>query len=872
MGLPVIPDSMHLLRKGQHSAPIQQNRLDFDENGGTLLPKLNRRLPPFAEALGFPSTKGRGLFVSSTVIDSLANGIVFAFLLIYFQQVTVIPLPEIGVAMTVGRLIAIATPPLAGIALDRWGPRKVIIFGNFVSFIGVGISATTTEVWQIAVSQLLIQTGLNFYWTSSRGLVAVAANGEELPRWFGLLGALRNVGIGVGAVVASIFLSLETEILIRSLVALSSLAFIAASILLLLWRQPAGHDLPQAVASKGSGPAEPATEAESGYVGVFRDRRYMLLLGINLVLVFISMVLPLVLALWVVNVAKLNPSWAGALVLVNTTMVAVLSTLTVKMTERKKSTTVLIASFVLSALSFVMMWSAGAVAGQWMAAALLVLFIIIYSISEMLSTPYMNELSLSLAKEDNIGRYQGAFQSSWSLGMAVSPALFAGLLDISPSFLITVLLLICLVAVPMCFALRKKPKMTNTKRPDSIAVLEPFGNVAVSLVRAIRAEGLRVVTVTQWNVVPTLDPEVIKSSDVILLVDFADETVVDEISAALAGQEVVGIISGWEFFSGLVSEVAERLSLPGNDVDKSNLARNKWEMAKAFHESGVRHARTVVAGDANGLAHEVTANSLQYPLVVKPVENAGSVGVSIIQDPSELKAAASAAQAFPTEFPHGFALDNRVLAQEYVGGIEYSVESVAHQGRIHHVAITEKATTGGAHRAELGHIVPARLDEAAIDEVHSEVSRALTTLGFRNGVSHTEVKLWNGKAWIIEAGLRPGGDHIIRLVPLATGVDLAAAYVATSRGNEPDVNPRLDRTAGVQFVSPASGGRTKILAPFPEHPALAEGSFLVKDGDEVGPGVDNISRLAYAIVTSADRHQFDEDIRTVVGQIRIATV
>lgn len=836
-----------------------------------MLPKLNRRLRPLAEALGFPATKGRGLFVSSTVIDSLANGIVFAFLLIYFQQVTVIPLPEIGVAMTVGRLIAIATPPLAGIALDRWGSRKVIIFGNFISFIGVGISGITTEVWQIAVSQLLIQAGLNFYWTSSRDLVAIAANGEELPRWFGLLGALRNVGIGVGAVVASIFLSLQTEILIRSLVAISSLAFISASVLLLLWRQPARH-LPSAASPKESLPAERRTEGESGYIVVLRDGRYMLLLGINLVLVFISMVLPLVFALWVVDVAKLNPGWAGALVFVNTTMVAVLSTLTVKMTERQKSTTILTASFLLSTLSFAIMWSAGAAAGQGTAAALLVLFIIAYSISEMLSTPYMNELSLSLAKENNIGRYQGAFQSSWSLGMAVSPALFAVLLDISPSFLIAVLSLMCLAAVPMCFALRKKLKMTNIKQPDSIAILEPFGNVAVPLVRAIRAAGLRVVTVTQGNVVPSLDPEVSESSDVTLLVDFAADTVVDDISAALRGQEVVGVISGWEFFSGIVSEVAERLSLPGNVVDKSHLARNKWDMATAFHESGVRHARTVVAGDAAGLAREIAANSLQYPLVVKPVENAGSVGVSIIQDRSELKAAVSAAQAFPTEFPHGFALDNRVLAQEYIGGLEYSVESVAHHGRIQHVAITEKATSDGSHRAELGHIVPAGLDEAAIDEVHSEVTRALTTLGFRNGVSHTEVKLWKGKAWIIEAGLRPGGDHIIRLVPLATGVDLAAAYVATSRGIEPDVKRRLDRTAGVHFVSPTSGGRTRILAPFPDHPALAEGSFLVKDGDEVGPGVDNISRLAYAIVASADRHKFDEDMRTVVGEIRISTV
>jgi MFS family permease len=418
---------------------------------GSVSDKTASRLSKASNVLGFPSLRGRGLFVSSTVVDSLANGMVFAFLLIYFQQVTDVPLSEIGLAMTIGRLLALATPPIAGIALDKWGSRRVVVVGNLISFIGVGLSAMTTGVWQIALSQLLIQVGLNFYWTSSRDLVSMAANGEELPRWFGLLGALRNVGIGAGSVVASAFLALQSDSLMRGLVAFSAFAFVAASILLMLWKRSTSADLP-----KTSGNSQSSAEGRQGrrgYSAVLRDKRYMVLLVINLVLVLVSMVLPLVVALWVVDVAGLGAGWAGALVLVNTVMVAVLSTLTVKLTERRRSTSVLVGALCFNALSFALMWSAGTFAENWAAALLLVLFMIIYSVAEMLSTPYMNDLSVSLADANNIGRYQGAFQSSWSLGMAIAPALFAGLLGVSSTLLVIFLISICVAVVPICILL-----------------------------------------------------------------------------------------------------------------------------------------------------------------------------------------------------------------------------------------------------------------------------------------------------------------------------------------------------------------------------------------------------------------------------------
>ena len=408
-------------------------------------------------SMGFPSVRGRGLFVGSTVVDSLANGVVFAFLLIYFQQVTTVPLAEIGLAMTAGRLVAFATPPLAGIALDRWGPRKVIVLGNWISFVGVAVAAFTTDFWMIGISQLLIQVGMNLYWTSSRSLVVIASQGEEQPRWFALLGALRNVGTGVGAVVASVFFAIDSAALMRSLVGVSAFAFVIASFLLLAWNRPSrGDEEVRQIAKAEDHTSRPELPGSRGYAAVLTDRPYMLLLGLNLVFVLAAMVLPLILAVWVVDIAKLTPAWAGGLIAANTLCVALLSNLTVRLTERVNIASVLVGAFALNALSLVLLWAAGALSGGLPAGLFLVGFIAIYSAAEMLSTPYMSDLSVSMADPDHSGRYQGAFQSSWSLGMAIAPVLFTALIQLSPNVLVGLLIALCLLSVLGCFLLKRK--------------------------------------------------------------------------------------------------------------------------------------------------------------------------------------------------------------------------------------------------------------------------------------------------------------------------------------------------------------------------------------------------------------------------------
>lgn len=405
----------------------------------------------------------------------------------------------------------------------------------------------------------------------------------------------------------------------------------------------------------------------------------------------------------------------------------------------------------------------------------------------------------------------------------------------------------------------------------SILVLEAFGNIGETLVDAIRAGGRTVVVATHRDIYDERYTDRLRAGiDVPVFVDYASPAIGAELIEIGRRHGAVAVVTGWEFFTALASEVAAGLGLPGNEPALGLAARNKWHMAQTLHDAGVNHAATVHAEDLEGLAQQIDGHGLEYPVVVKPAENAGSVGVSVVNDPFELSAAVKEAQAWPMEFPHDVPLDNSVLAQSYIGGREYSVESLAADGEIRHLAITEKHTTHGTFRAETGHTVPAPLDGHGRELLLEETTRALRALGFRNGAAHTEVKLWNGRPWIIESGLRPAGDHIVKLVTLATGVDYADAYIRVATGGElPPVGPAR-RCAGVRFISPERAGKVVAAPAIEPSEGIVESAILVAEGDQVGGAANNISRVAYLIGAADGRRELDERLEAAAKSVQVA--
>ena len=240
-----------------------------------------------------------------------------------------------------------------------------------------------------------------------------------------------------------------------------------------------------------------------------------------------------------------------------------------------------------------------------------------------------------------------------------------------------------------------------------------------------------------------------------------------------------------------VNYIAEKMSLVGNGIDSSIIATNKYLMRKAFERNGDPSPKNFRSDELN----EQIINSLELPLIVKPVDRSGSRGITKITDKTQLNDAIRIAESL--------SFDKKAMVEEFIEGKEYSVEYISYRGTHTFLALTEKFTTEAPHFIETGHIQPAYVSPVILEKIQSIVSHALDSLKIQNGASHSEIKInTDGAIKIVEIGGRMGGDCIgSDLVQISTGFDFVKMVIDIALGKKPDFTKICEpRKAEVWFI------------------------------------------------------------------------
>lgn len=386
-------------------------------------------------AVRIPHINKSKLFIASVLFNAGGAGLVMAFLLFYFDKTAAIGLAAIGAAITLGRAAAMIVPLLIGRLLDAAGPRRVAIIGDFITGLGFCLCYLAADWPMIALSQFFIQAGAHMFWTSNRGMVGLAARGEKTQTWFGLIGALRNAGLGAGTVISALVFSYNSVNIFHFAVLAAGALYFASCVALYFWR-PAEERLSAAGDDEEIAATKP-------YRAIFKDKKYMGLLVLNSGMVVSGMVIPLVLVIYVSGQLGLPAVFAGFLVVLNTALVAFLGVPISSWTENIAPQRNIRNAYILNIIAFLLFWAAG-FTGQNLSFTALILLIamLIYTGAEMLAMPPLNVLSVTLAPAKGNGNYMGLFQMTWSVGMTLTPALFGWLLSEGEDFIWPALLLL----------------------------------------------------------------------------------------------------------------------------------------------------------------------------------------------------------------------------------------------------------------------------------------------------------------------------------------------------------------------------------------------------------------------------------------------
>ena len=216
-----------------------------------------------------------------------------------------------------------------------------------------------------------------------------------------------------------------------------------------------------------------------------------------------------------------------------------------------------------------------------------------------------------------------------------------------------------------------------------------------------------------------------------------------------------------------VAYVAEKMRLNGNSYSAAKKANNKYLMREVFSDADIKCPRysLIAKNEKRDFSEWV------FPLVVKPCDRSGSLGVIKANTPEVLRECIENAQSL--------SFKQEAIVEEFIEGREISVEFISYHGKHFPLTITDKVTTGAPHFVELEHHQPAELSEYQYQSVYALTEKALNALGVTDGASHTEYKITeDGDVYIIELGARMGGDFIgSDLVYLSTGYDFVKGVI-----------------------------------------------------------------------------------------------
>lgn len=431
-------------------------------------------------AWGLPDLAGKGRFVTANLIDSLGNGLVMAFTVVFFVKTTSLSLVAVGAALTAGQLLALPVPPLLGPLLDKYGPRTVVAVGNWVSVAGFIGFLFSHASWQIVLWQFVVQLGATAFWMGNSPLIVLVAPGDERARWFGFVRALRNVGIGFGGAASAVALSIGTVAGLRAVMVINAVSFAVAGWLVITFRcadtsqaADAGQEevtsAEQKAAESKSAEPEPARRERAGqpwggYRTVLKDTRYLRLVATNISFAFSSAVITVLLAAYVADNLEVGSWIVGALVVLNTAMVALLQTLASRWIEARRPVTVLVSALLLNAAAFAVFGTLLVLPG-WAVIAGLLTAMVLYTAAEILGSPPTSELSVVMAPEQLRGRYLGVYQMSWSVGGALAPALLTALLEGGAALPWVFLTALSVLAVPLVLGLDRRAAATSRTGP-----------------------------------------------------------------------------------------------------------------------------------------------------------------------------------------------------------------------------------------------------------------------------------------------------------------------------------------------------------------------------------------------------------------------
>ncbi len=278
--------------------------------------------------------------------------------------------------------------------------------------------------------------------------------------------------------------------------------------------------------------------------------------------------------------------------------------------------------------------------------------------------------------------------------------------------------------------------------------------------------------------------------------------------------------------------VSEKLNLPSAGPYKSIKVLQNKGLFRDFlekHDFNVPKARTYTS-----LVQALQEfSSFKLPVIVKPVDSAGSKGVTKVFNASYLQKAIEHALLFSPS--------QTFIIEDFLESKNFSSDSdcFSIDGKLQFVSFSNQRFDQNSPNpyTPSAYSWPSSISEKNQSELIAELQRLIELLGMKTSIYNIEVReTTDNRAYIMEVSPRGGGNRLSEMLYYATGTNLISAAIQAALGEEiTEIQPAVYKGEWAEII--LYSNKTGIFNSLNINPAIQkyvyETDLWVKKGDRV---------------------------------------
>jgi biotin carboxylase len=316
---------------------------------------------------------------------------------------------------------------------------------------------------------------------------------------------------------------------------------------------------------------------------------------------------------------------------------------------------------------------------------------------------------------------------------------------------------------------------------------------------------------------------------------------------------------------------ASRLGLRANDPSSVALTRDKASMRARLGAAEVPQPAFVLAS-ASASEHELVrlAETVGLPCVVKPTSLSGSQGVIRADTPADLLAAVARSRAIAAGA--GATKAAPLLLESFLPGPEVALEGILEEGELSVLAVFDKPDPlDGPFFEETIYVTPSRLGAGELAAVEAAAQAATRALGLKEGPVHAELRVNDGRAFVIEVAARSIGGLCSRTLSFGTGMSLEYLILARALGRHVPA-PQTSGAAGVLMLPIRAGGELVEVsgqAEALEIPGIVAIEITIAPGRTLVPLPEGNRYLGFVFARADSPEKVEAALRAALAAVRV---